>query len=86
MFAKSQFICFICDSYLLFRSGFKCIVKYCWPEHENHVCQVYSIESHGIQHGLHIMGGKLSIPYQNVFFGGTAIFPCVPIYVKTLTS
>ena len=40
------------------RSGFKCFVTYCLPEHENHVCQVYSIDSHGIQQSHHIMGGK----------------------------
>ena len=44
------------------RSGFKCFVTYCWPEHENHVCQVFSIESHGIQQSHHIMGGKTVHP------------------------
>ena len=74
------------------RSGFKCFVTYCLPEHENHVCQVFSIESHGIQQSHHIMGKKLSIPYQNMFSGGTAIFPCVlpymskPWHLKSLRS
>ena len=37
-------------------------MTYCLPEHENHVCQVYSIESHGIQQSHHIMGGKTVHP------------------------
>ena len=44
------------------RSGFKCFVTYYLPEHENHVCQVYSTESHGIQQSHHIMGGKTVHP------------------------
>ena len=65
-------------------SGFKCFVTFCLPEHENHVCQVYSIWEEALESNIvSILWGKTVHPLSKMcFLVAVPYFPVFPCMSK----